>query len=646
MKRQALIIGINRYPWLKDKPTDEGKHLDAPYHDAIAIGEMLDRPQEHPDFAWCVERLLSDKETKKVVSANELRDAIRNLFLPNTQTPPEVALLFFAGHGLRNNNGKVYLAHSNVKPRTGEWGFPLDELREWMQESKIPHQIVFLDCCHSGDLVQGMANLTVAEVQQWNLGGSRFIVAACRDDLEAKGVDKRGVLTEALLQGLDPQNQPANEWVTTYSLYDFLDREFGNNSLLRQQIPLLYPPAKSIKFWMGTKTGASSPSAGEPTSSSSRNQFSALIADKTKDFVGREYVFDAIAQFISSEPNGYFRIIGDPGQGKSAILAKYVQDTGCVAYFNVEHDGDNRPDLFIESVCQQLIKQYQLPHSLPLSAEAKSDGVFLKKILNEVAIKRNGKPVVIAVDALDEVDRSSKINKNANILYLPPHLPKGIYFITTIRRGVDVLLMTTAPQKIFNLSDYQAQSREDVCTYILNRVSRSEQLRQWIKNQEVKEEKFIDKIATRSENNFIYLFYVLYGIEEGIYPDLSLDSLPFGLQQYYEFHWQKMGLNDIPRSNVKINVIYHLAETRQQISCQLISEYIGEMPLTVHDVLKEWLQFLHEHPIEDQVCYSIYHLFFWRFLHKHETIEAARVSIQKINKQKADNLWEAMFGDE
>ncbi|MDF0554060.1 caspase family protein [Kamptonema sp. UHCC 0994] len=184
MKRQALVIGINRYPLLKDKPTDTGKHLHAPYHDAIAIGKMLNRPQENPDFSWCVENLLSnDGETGNVVSANELRDAIRNLFLPNTQTPPEVVLLFFAGHGLRDNNGKVYLAHSNVKPRTGEWGFPLDELRQLMLESTIPRQIVLLDCCHSGDLL----NFTSEDIEQWQLGGNRLIIAAGRDDREARG---------------------------------------------------------------------------------------------------------------------------------------------------------------------------------------------------------------------------------------------------------------------------------------------------------------------------------------------------------------------------------------------------------------------------------------------------------------------------
>ncbi|MCL1468606.1 ATP-binding protein [Argonema galeatum] len=374
--------------------------------------------------------------------------------------------------------------------------------------------------------------------------------------------------------------------------------------------------------------------------------FQTIIDNKTRDFVGREYVFAEIAKFINSKTNGYFTIIGDPGMGKSAILAKYVQDSGCVAHFNVENDQDNPPSKFLESVCKQLIKKYQLSYSLPLSADATSDGAFFKKLLDEVALKRNGKSVVIAVDALDEVDQSSQKNKNANILYLPRYLPKGIYFITTIRRGVDVPLVTDAPQQIFKLMDYQEQSSEDICTYIQNRVNGSEKIRQWIKKQKVTEEKFIDEIATRSENNFMYLVYVLYGIEEDIYPDLNLDSLPLGLQKYYEFHWQKMGMNDIPRSNVKINVIYHLAETRQPISCQLISEYIGETPLTVQDVLKEWLQFLHKRTLEGQVCYSIYHSDFWRFLHKHEIIEAAGVSIKKINKQKTDILWEAVFGDE
>ena len=55
-----------------------------------------------------------------------------------------------------------------------------------------------------------------------------------------------------------------------------------------------------------------------------RSRFQALIEDKTKDFVGREYVFNAIADFLTNQPNGYFIIEGHPGMGKSAILAEYI----------------------------------------------------------------------------------------------------------------------------------------------------------------------------------------------------------------------------------------------------------------------------------------------------------------------------------
>lgn len=368
--------------------------------------------------------------------------------------------------------------------------------------------------------------------------------------------------------------------------------------------------------------------------------FQTIIDEKTKDFVGREYVFDAITSFINTNPKGYFTIKGDPGMGKSAILAKYVQDTGCIVHFNVENEGPNRADQFLENVCEQLIKKYQVSYSLPLSAEAKQDGVFLKKLLDEVARKRNNQPVVIAVDALDEVDLLEQ-KKNANILYLPRYLPKGIYFVTTIRRGVEVPLMTEPQQQIFNLRDYQDQSFKDVCNYIQNRVNGSEQIRQWIKVQEVTQEKFIDEIATRSENNFMYLFYVLLGIEENIYPDLNLDNLPKGLQEYYKFHWRKMVIN-----NINIKAIYHLAESLQPISCQLISKYIGETPLTVQSALNNWLQFLHKRPIEGEVCYSIYHSDFRRFLHNDERVKQAGVSLKEINKQKSDYLWKGLFGDE
>jgi hypothetical protein len=37
MKRDALVVGINRYSFLKDSPTSNAKHLKTPAGDAEAI---------------------------------------------------------------------------------------------------------------------------------------------------------------------------------------------------------------------------------------------------------------------------------------------------------------------------------------------------------------------------------------------------------------------------------------------------------------------------------------------------------------------------------------------------------------------------------------------------------------------------------
>ena len=143
-------------------------------------------------------------------------------------------------------------------------------------------------------------------------------------------------------------------------------------------------------------------------------QFQSLIDDKTQDFVGREYVFDAINAFITNNPKGYFTIIGDPGQGKSAILAKYVQDTDCIAHFNQLLQGPNRADQFLESICSQLVERYQLNYD-PLPSNTTEDGEFLSQLLDEAAQKRNGEAIIIAVDALDEVYANTNSYQYADV---------------------------------------------------------------------------------------------------------------------------------------------------------------------------------------------------------------------------------------
>jgi hypothetical protein len=176
-----------------------------------------------------------------------------------------------------------------------------------------------------------------------------------------------------------------------------------------------------------------------------RHPFQALIEEKTEGFVGREFVFEAIENFLTSQPNGYFIIEGEPGIGKSAILAKYVQKTGCVAHFNVRSQGITSVERFLKNVCTQLISRYNLSYS-SLPPDATRDGQFFAQLLGEVSAKlKTGDRLVIAIDALDEVDRTD--HTGANLLYLPTRLDKGVYFVMTQRPGTLPLTVNTPPHR-------------------------------------------------------------------------------------------------------------------------------------------------------------------------------------------------------
>ncbi|MHA2062430.1 MAG: ATP-binding protein, partial [Candidatus Sifarchaeia archaeon] len=157
-------------------------------------------------------------------------------------------------------------------------------------------------------------------------------------------------------------------------------------------------------------------------------EFSSFIEDRTRDFVGREFVFEAIEKFIKNNESGYFLIRGDPGIGKSSVIAELIKrDCLTIYHFNIALQAINTPRQFLANTCARLIMQFNLPYT-ELPADFDKDGAFFSKLLAEVAANLNdGNKLVIAVDALDELERS--VFSSTNPLYLPSSLPKGVYFV-------------------------------------------------------------------------------------------------------------------------------------------------------------------------------------------------------------------------
>lgn len=409
---------------------------------------------------------------------------------------------------------------------------------------------------------------------------------------------------------------------------------------IRQVVNQINLPAEAV----ATLLAARSAIGGlDPT----RYQLGTLLEDKTRNFIGRAHVFAAIDEFLSQQPNGYFVIEGDPGMGKSAILAEYVRRTGCIAHFNVRAQGIVSASQFLENICTQLIVDYGLPYPV-LPAHATHDSAFLAQLLRDASVTlQAGERIVIAVDALDEVDSATQ-QDGANILYLPATLPTGVYFIMT-RRQVELPFVVQVPQALLDLMAYPAENRRDVEVYLQSNAQQP-QLRAWIEGQQMTAAVFVATMADLSENNFMYLRYVLPEIAQGVYTSLSIENLPKGLQGYYDDHWRRMGMAAKPLPRVKIRIVYILCEVRQPVSRKLITQFADNPALRVdevmvQEVLDEWDQFLHEQPNPEGARYSVYHASFRDFLHRKDIVQAADVTVEGINALIADNLWSGLFSE-
>ncbi|MHC5735621.1 P-loop domain-containing protein [Nostoc sp.] len=387
----------------------------------------------------------------------------------------------------------------------------------------------------------------------------------------------------------------------------------------------------------------------EPTKQSPYpDEFKALIEEKTKAFCGRVFVFNEFNDFLKKHPKGYFTVIGDAGMGKSAIAAQSVSKYKAICYFNIRAEGRNTPDQFLQSIRHQLINRYQLQN-----AENDNLPTLLTKVNEKLAA---GEPLVIVVDALDEVEQPG----SGNLLDLPKNLPERIYFLLTRRRYAQNekrLLTEEVPEQQLDLTanKYEVWNRKDVKEYIstfINDEPEHHGLKAWIQKRNIQPPYFIEQVAQKSENNFMYLYYVLPSIARGDYQNLSLEELPEKLQGYYEQHWKQMKM-DTPDKRTNAIILCVLVEVGKPISCESIARITGRDEYDVLELLSKWLEFLRKQKQILEDYYSIYHQSFADFLRNQPSLKREKKSnnidwqeVQHLISDSNDQLWASLKPDE
>lgn len=279
-----------------------------------------------------------------------------------------------------------------------------------------------------------------------------------------------------------------------------------------------------------------------------------IIQTKTADFVGRDYVFTAVEKFIQDHDRGFLVLEGDPGAGKTAILAEYIRRTHCIGHFNLRAQGLNTAGHFVRSLSQQLTARYGAH-----PAASADGGEAVSHLLREVrAGLPDELPLVIAVDALDETEAAPGA---ANPLYLPGILDKGVYLVLTTRRNTTTLRADGPFQRI-DLKDFHDQTMEDVRRHLENKLS-EEALARLVDDSHLSRDAVVARLGEMSEGNFMYLYYTLIDLARspGLDLDRFLSELPQGLENYYAAHWESMGMAAAEAPTVNAWILYVLCES-------------------------------------------------------------------------------------
>ena len=163
-RKLALIIGNTEY-------IDSGlAQLKAPGRDAEDFARVL-KDKEIGAFD-SVNILVNEPSTSVIEAINEFFDQ---------KKPDDMLVLYFSGHGVKDEIGSLYLAFKNtIRSRLRSTAIKSDYIKEAMEQSRSKRQVLILDCCNSGAFPQGTKAETggVMGITQAFQGYGRFVLTA------------------------------------------------------------------------------------------------------------------------------------------------------------------------------------------------------------------------------------------------------------------------------------------------------------------------------------------------------------------------------------------------------------------------------------------------------------------------------------
>jgi len=289
--------------------------------------------------------------------------------------------------------------------------------------------------------------------------------------------------------------------------------------------------------------------------------FSTFLHEKREGFVGRRWLFDRIEAWRLTSPQPALLIKGDPGIGKSAIVAELAHRFGgggpVIACYCCQADTPATldPAQFVRSVAAMIASQvpaYGQQLALPEIADALSEAKcaqdpassFERGVLTPLQACHAPSDTAqgaryILIDALDEALLHDS-GKRTIVDLLSTHvrrLPPWLRIVATTRKERGVLGKLAGLDPL-ELDAHEKDNLDDLERYILGRLQ-SPDLQQKLTASKLSEPAAVAALRDKADGNFLYAKEALNGVERGDYRLDQLALLPPGLFGLYEQYFNR-----------------------------------------------------------------------------------------------------------
>ncbi len=195
-KRSALIVAVSEYQ-------DAGlRRLVAPPQDAEALARVLG---DMTIGGFAVKTLLNQP-------SHQVNREIEAFFASGAKD--DLLLLYFSGHGLKDETGRLYFATTDTDRRfLRSTAVSAALLHDLMNDCNSRRQVLLLDCCYSGAFARGKTHHKASQAvdigEYFGQGRGQFVLTASDamqyafegDTVSGEGL--RSVFTDTLVQGLE-----------------------------------------------------------------------------------------------------------------------------------------------------------------------------------------------------------------------------------------------------------------------------------------------------------------------------------------------------------------------------------------------------------------------------------------------------------